>query len=126
MITPFQVYLILMLDSICMMTTLIAALLALITCVIAGISVDSDVRYECREWARKQLKCLIPVFVLSLLLAIFIPNTEQAATIFLVPKVLNNEKVQDIGQNGLDLANNLLKLSNEYIEKNLITEEKTK
>lgn len=126
MITPFQMYLLLMLDSICMMTAIITALLALITCVIAAISVDSDARYECREWARKQLKCLIPIFVLSLLLATFIPNTKQAATIFLVPKVLNSEKIQDIGQNGLDLANNLLKLSNEYIEKNLITKEEQK
>ena len=126
MITSFQLYLILMLDGVRVVTTTIAVILALITCVIAGISVDSDLRYECREWARKQLKCLIPVFVLSLLLATFIPNTKQAATIFLAPKILNNEKIQDIGQNGLDLANNLLKLSNEYIEKNLITKEKTK
>lgn len=126
MITPFQMYLLLMLDSICVVTAIITIVLAFITFIIGVMSVANDVNEEDRESARKLLKYLVPVFLLSLLLAVFIPNTKQAATIFLVPKVLNNEKVQDIGQNGLDLANNLLKLSNEYIEKNLITEEKTK
>lgn len=126
MITPFQMYLLLMLDSICAVTTIITIVLAFITFMIGIMSVAGDVNEEDHKCARKLLKYLVPIFVLSLLSAVFIPNTKQAATIFLVPKVLNNEKVQDIGQNGLDLANNLLKLSNEYIEKNLITKEKTK
>ena len=126
MITPFQMYLLLMLDSICTVTAITTIILAFVTFVIGVMSVASDVDEEGHKWARKFLKYLVPIFVLSLLSAIFIPNTKQAATIFLVPKVLNNEKVQDIGQNGLDLANNLLKLSNEYIEKNLIAKEKAK
>ena len=126
MITPFQMYLLLMLDNVCVVTAIITIVLALITFTIGVMSVSSDVDEEGQKLARKFLKYLVPIFVLSLLSAVFIPNTNQAATIFLVPKVLNNEKVQDIGQNSLDLANNLLKLSNEYIEKNLITEEKTK
>lgn len=126
MITPFQMYLLLMLDSICVVTAIITIVLAFITFIFGVMSVAGDVNEEDQKYARKLLKYLVPIFVLSLLSAVFIPNTKQAATIFLVPKVLNNEKVQDIGQNGLDLANNLLKLSNEYIEKNLITKEKTK
>lgn len=126
MITPFQMYLLLMLDGICVVTAIITIVLAFITFIIGVMSVASDVNEEDQKCARKFLKYLVPVFMLSLSASVFIPNTKQAATIFLVPKVLNNEKVQDIGQNGLDLANNLLKLSNEYIEKNLITKEKTK
>ena len=126
MITPFQMYLLLMLDGICIITAIMTIVSALITFIIGVMSVASDVNEEEQKYARKFLKYLVPIFVLSLLLSVFIPNTKQAATIFLVPKVLNNEKVQDIGQNGLDLANNLLKLSNEYIENNLITKEKTK
>ena len=126
MITPFQMYLLLMLDSICVVTAIITIVLALITFIFGIMSVAGDVNEEDQKYARKFLKYLVPIFVLSLLSAVFIPNTKQAATIFLVPKVLNNEKIQDIGQNGLDLANNLLKLSNEYIENNLITKEKTK
>lgn len=126
MITPFQMYLLLMLDSVCAVTVIITIVLAFITFVFGAMLVACDVNEEEQKYARKFLKYLVPVFVLSLLSAVFIPNTKQAATIFLVPKVLNNEKVQDIGQNSLDLANNLLKLSNEYIEKNLITKEKTK
>ena len=126
MITSFQMYLLLMLDSICVVTAIITIVLAFITFLFGAMLVACDVNEEEQKYARKFLKYLVPIFVLSLLSAVFIPNTKQAATIFLVPKVLNNEKVQDIGQNGLDLANNLLKLSNEYIEKSLITKEKTK
>lgn len=126
MITPFQMYLLLMLDSVCVVTAIITIVLAFITFIIGVMSVANDVNEEDQKYARKFLKYLVPVFMLSLSAAVFIPNTKQAATIFLLPKVLNNEKVQDIGQNGLDLANNLLKLSNEYIEKNLIAKEKTK
>ena len=123
MITSFQLYLILMLDGVRVVTTTIAIILAVVTFIFGGLSVDDSVTEEDHRHARKRLKYLVPVFILSLSAAVFIPNTKQAATIFLVPKVLNNEKVQGIGQNGLDLANNLLKLSNEYIEKNLITKE---
>lgn len=123
MITSFQLYLILMLDGVRIVTTTIAIILAVVTFIFGGLSIDDNMTEEDHRHARKRLKYLVPVFILSLSAAVFIPNTKQAATIFLVPKVLNNEKVQDIGQNGLDLANNLLKLSNEYIEKNLITKE---
>lgn len=126
MITSFQLYLILMLDGICAVTAIITIVLAIVTFIFGALSLDVDVTERGRRYARKIFKRLVPVFILSLSAAVFIPNTEQAATIFLVPKVLNNEKIQDIGQNGLDLANNLLKLSNEYIEKSLITKEKTK
>ena len=126
MITPFQMYLLLMLDNICIVSLILTIVLALITFMIGGLLVSHDLNEDERNCTRKFFKCVILVFILSLLSTVFIPNTQQAATIILVPKVLNNEKVQDIGQNGLDLANNLLKLSNEYIEKNLITKEKTK
>lgn len=126
MITPFQIYLLLMLDGVCTITAIITIILAFITFIFGALSLDVDVTERGRRYARKIFKRLIPVFILSLSAAVFIPNTEQAATIFLAPKILNNEKIQDIGQNGLDLANNLLKLSNEYIEKSLITKEKTK
>lgn len=126
MITSFQLYLILMLDNVCAVTTTIAVILAIVTFIFGALSFDVDLTERDRRCARKIFKRLVPIFILSLSAAVFIPNTKQAATIFLVPKVLNNEKLQDIGQNGLDLANNLLKLSNEYIEKSLITKEKTK
>ena len=126
MITPFQMYLLLMLDSICVATAIITIVLALFMFMIGGLLVSHDLNKDERNCTIKLFKCVILVFMLNLFASVFIPNTNQAATIFLVPKVLNNEKVQDIGQNGLDLANNLLKLSNEYIEKNLITKEKTK
>ena len=124
MITPFQMYLLLMLDNICVVTAIITVVLAFITIVFGAMIVPNELNEEECKYTKKLLKYIILVFLLSLSASVFIPNTQQAATIFLVPKVLNNEKVQDIGQNGLDLANNLLKLSNEYIEKNLITKEK--
>ena len=72
MITPFQMYLLLMLDSICVVATIITIVLAFITFMIGRMSVANDVNEEDQKFARKLLNYLVPVFILSLFVEVFI------------------------------------------------------
>jgi len=54
-----------------------------------------------------------PLAVIFILLAVFVPNTKQACTIYVVPKIINNEQVQQIPDKLLELGNKQL---DEWIE----------
>lgn len=44
------------------------------------------------------------IFLLSAILFVFTPTTKEACAMYVVPKIVNNEKVQNIGQEFYDLA----------------------
>jgi len=56
----------------------------------------------------KWLKRLLPVGILFVLLAILIPTTKQACIIYVLPKIANNEQIQQIPQKLLDIGNKAL------------------
>jgi hypothetical protein len=45
------------------------------------------------------------VLAVSIVCGIFIPNTKQAAVIYLLPKIANNEQVQKVPENFVKLLN---------------------
>ena len=52
-------------------------------------------------------KCFILIsliFLISSMSILFIPTTRQACAMYVVPKIANNEKAQDIGKEFYDLA----------------------
>ena len=49
------------------------------------------------------MKLSIPVFFLFLIAACAIPNSNQVAAIYLLPKIANNEQVQQIPDKALKL-----------------------
>lgn len=49
------------------------------------------------------------VFIISLFFTIAVPNTKQAAVVYCLPKIVNNEQVQK-------LPDNLLRLANRWID----------
>ena len=51
--------------------------------------------------------------------AVFLPNTKQMATIYLLPKVVNNEKIQSIGERTLDTGDKILQLMQQYISEKI-------
>ena len=109
MITTEMVYWIVMLDRICMAFSLISVLFGFLLLMFTGfVLADND-----------KLPWHYPVWiVLELFLicgAVFIPNTKQMATIYLLPKVVNNEKIQSIGERTLDTGDKLLQLMQQYI-----------
>lgn len=57
----------------------------------------------------KWFKRAVITFVCLLLTAVFAPTKEIATAMFIVPPVVNNEKVQEIPQNVLDFVNGWLK-----------------
>ena len=46
----------------------------------------------------------------------FLPSTKQIAAIYVVPAIANDEKIQQIGGKTLDISNQLLDLTKEYLE----------
>lgn len=58
---------------------------------------------------------------ISMLLLVIIPTTKEAAAIYLIPKLINNEQVQKIPENAAKLLNAKL---DEWIEDSLGKKEK--
>ena len=49
-------------------------------------------------------------------IAMLLPTTKQMAAIYVVPAIANNEKIQQIGGKTLDISNQLLDLTKEYLQ----------
>lgn len=56
-------------------------------------------------------------FALSLITLVFVPTTKEAIIIYGLPKVVNNEKVQQKVSSAVDGSEELLSLAKEYITK---------
>jgi len=59
---------------------------------------------EYENQCKKANKLLIPVFVLFTI-ATFLPNTREAATIYIAPKIINNKQVKKMPDKLVTLAN---------------------
>jgi hypothetical protein len=97
MITTMQMYWLVTLDSIVRTSTAFSFVSALATIAAAGFAVDV------RRFFWLPLVTM-GMFFLSVAAATFIPTTKQAAAIIIVPKIVNNEKVQMVGNQLYDLA----------------------
>ena len=60
--------------------------------------------------------CSIFGLGLSISALTFLPSTKQMAAIYVVPAIVNNEKVQNISNKSLDISNQLLDLTKEYLK----------
>ena len=118
MITPMQMYWLLKLDDIYMLVSYAAALAT-------GVFVVSFLAYKLagvdgnkQEQKTSGIAALVSLVCSVLLWCVvtFIPTTKQMAAIYVVPAIMNNEKIQQIGNNTLDVTNQLLNLTKEYLE----------
>lgn len=116
MITSWDLYWILKLDDLQVLLTICgSAILLLFFCVTAAILPDE-------EQSKKLLFFTIPVtFLGAFLICVgrLIPSTKQMATILVLPAIVNNEKVQEMGGKTLDIGNDLLDLTKQYLEENI-------
>jgi hypothetical protein len=107
-------YLFTRLDSLCTVLCitaflLIAVLIALIVSYgVSKMDCDDDFAGKCLQGFKKTL---LPAVVFALL-AVAVPTQKEAAAIYLIPKLVNNEQVQDIAGKSLDILT--LKL-NEWV-----------
>lgn len=90
--------------------------LMLLVCVVLGVawlmSKDNyafDCLSEYTASIAKWFKRAVITFVCLVLTCIFAPTKEIATAMFVVPPVVNNEKVQELPQNVLDFVNGWLK-----------------
>ncbi len=54
---------------------------------------------------KRPLKIVPVILAFLMLICLFVPNTKQMAAIIVVPKIVNNEKAQQIPENLLELCN---------------------
>jgi hypothetical protein len=104
------VYLVLMLDNV--RDTLSFAIGALVcavavSVVVFGLACDLDngkVR-DAALWYLRRFLCALIFVAVPLTL---IPSTQQAAAIYLIPKIANNERVHRVGDKGAEMLEKLL------------------
>lgn len=108
-----MVYWIIMLDKISAAFFIFAAIFGLILFLFTGmiLSNGDDLPWHYPVWIVLEL-----FFICG---AVFLPNTKQMATIYLLPKVVNNEKIQSIGERTLDTGDKLLQLMQQYISEKI-------
>ena len=121
MITTEMVYWIIMLDKISDAFLIFAVTFGFILFLFAGYAITDGDGFP---WHYPVWVVLELFFICG---AVFLPNTKQMATIYLLPKVVNNEKIQNIGERTLDTGDKLLQLMQQYItEKMTNNKEDTK
>ena len=102
MLSHFEMYLFVMLDSL-KCASLVTFILLLGSSVMLGVTVATCSSYEKDKHTlmTKWLKRSLMASTLFTLLFVALPNTKQAAAIYLIPKIVNNENVQEIADNSL-------------------------
>lgn len=110
MITMNQMYWLTRLDHLSDVLTVTCVLLVLSTIgilIAGGIMQDCSFSEETNGRGRKfvgKTPFMAAAFVATLLLDALIPTTKEMAAIIVIPSVLNNEKVQTVGNKLYDLA----------------------
>lgn len=104
-ITPSFIYWITRLDGIKAFfgTICVFSAMALIIFIITSVITAANKNDE----YRRQIKCLkisLFIFLSTALSVIFTPNTKQACAMYVIPKIINNEKIQEVGKEFYDLA----------------------
>ena len=107
MITSWDIYWITRLDSISFMfATFWILLLLVLGCMIILVPFAMDICFD--DDTKKYRKSLFYISTLFAIVSIggsFIPSTKEVAAIYLLPKIVNNEKVQKLPENFTNLLN---------------------
>lgn len=118
MITPMQMYWLLKLDDIIGGCVLMCGVL--LVCMLLSVLIFCNAN----EMENVKVKKYAGIsFLLSMIgiiffgaVRVFLPSTNQMAAIYVVPALVNNEKIQQISGKTLDISNQLLDLTKEYLE----------
>ena len=82
-------------------------------------SFDSKAEQKSRRLMKKAVVIEMILFTIAVILKILIPTQKEMAAIIVVPAIVNNEQIQQLGKNGLDLS----VMATDYLKS--IMEEKT-
>ena len=105
-ITPTFIYWITRLNGINIFLGTIMTLAAIAVFIFLIGMIVTKVDHDVEEYGifKKYLLTSIYIFIPITILFILTPTTKEACAIYVVPKIVNNEKVQNIGQEFYDLA----------------------
>lgn len=109
--TTMQMYWFVKLDDIICLIELLAFISGMWTAIhgIRWINWVVDEKYDTPTTAPKMCAWGVVVTTLFIAVATFIPSTKQLAAIMIVPRIVNNEKVQTVGNELYTLAFDWLK-----------------
>lgn len=104
-ITPMQMYLFTRLDSVCVVSTVFIVISAFATAgsMFYGMGFPDDEP----GWHKERLgpfRFWVKLLLVSSVIGVAIPSQKEVAAIYVIPKIVNNEKVQAIPSKILDLA----------------------
>lgn len=106
------VYLIVTLNSINFFFVLVAWALFIVTCVLLVVMLIGILTKDVNDRVGGLTKCAAALFFIFGLVATFMPNTKQAAVIYLLPAIANSETAHELE----GVPKNLAKLLNEKTE----------
>ena len=112
MITPVQMYWLTRLDMLCGMfgLVLVVSLVTTVVLAVLGGSLRAEHDKDEAEWetGKRLHVVMVPICLATSLLfgtlRSLTPTTAEMAAIIVVPKIVNNEKVRDVGSRLYDLA----------------------
>ena len=122
MISAWEVYLFTRLDAIHVIAGA-AIVMAAIGLLLFGIHYlfedmwERDDDNKEKKKTVKTIKRLVAVAISGLLVCVIIPSTKEAAVIYLLPKIANNEQVQKVPENFVKLLNTKMEAWIEDFEK---------
>jgi hypothetical protein len=103
--THWQMYWFVKLGDIgCMFGVFAGILLALFVFLwFSWIFADMEGNEPWKSVIKKASPYLLVAGIACIFIATFIPSTKQMAAIIVIPKIVNNEQIQNIGENGLSI-----------------------
>lgn len=101
MITPFQIYLIMQLDSlngVAIFLSILSGVACLVGCIMYIVNIDLAPKYDDNkayyETGHKLMRVARWPFVIALAAATLLPSSKTMAAMIILPAIVNNEKVQ--------------------------------
>lgn len=117
--TPFQVYLLMQADTICTVFGFLALIMGIITFIVTAIRTmeNNSIIKKLHRW------CMV-IFIFTLLVGTFMPNTKTIATMVILPKITSPTALNSMGEKGQQLYDLATKALNQLVDKNQRKENK--
>ena len=120
MISPWTIYWITRLDSIqagCGIVLIVGMIVAFFLG-IGAILITIESEWDgCWPVYKAVIRWMLIICVPAMLIGVATPSTKQAVAIYLIPKIANNEQIQQVPENALRLLNSKLE---EWIQDSII------
>lgn len=110
MITSWEVYWLMRLDAVngvCITIIALGGIALILPCIHYFVEdyFDEDDEHAGKKRTKRLIRSIVGAMCISGFIALFVPTTKEAAVIYLLPKIANNEQVQKIPENFVKVLN---------------------